>query len=167
MSVDGDGTLPGQYGNLPGGTNVHSSFDLDDVKATATLTFLDVGPVRFGGGLGLEYFNTEIKTDAQSGLASEKVEAEAAVPLVVAEAQLTLGPFRAVGSIGGMTGEWGDSDGTFLDAELSARFAILEYLEIFASYRYIELNAEASSSGQDFKLDLDLSGPTVGLALRF
>jgi hypothetical protein len=166
MSVDGSGTLPGSFGDLPPGSNVNSSFDLDDVKATATLTLLDIGPVRLAAGLGVEYFNAEFKAEPNIG-PTQKIEAEAPVPLGVAEGQLTLGPFRALASVAGMTGEWGDSDGTFLDAELSARFAVFDYFELFASYRYIQFNAKASTNGQDFKMDLDLSGPTVGLALRF
>jgi hypothetical protein len=166
MSVDGDGTLPGPFGDIPGGSNVSSSFDLDDVKATATLTLLDVGPFRFAAGLGVEYFNAEFKAESNVG-GEQKIEAEAPVPLGVVEGQLTFGPFRALASFAGMTGSWGDSDGTFLDGELSARFAVFEYLELFASYRYIQINAEASTGGQDFEMNVDLSGPTVGLALRF
>ncbi|MFO0983691.1 MAG: hypothetical protein U1E76_18505 [Planctomycetota bacterium] len=63
-SGDGDGTLAGNFGDLAPGSQVDSSFDVTDVKATATLDLLSLGPLRLAAGAGLEHVDFDLEARA-------------------------------------------------------------------------------------------------------
>ncbi|MFO0983690.1 MAG: hypothetical protein U1E76_18500 [Planctomycetota bacterium] len=72
-----------------------------------------------------------------------------------------------LGSLAGMTGEWGDVSGPLLDGELSVRLKPFPFLEFFVGYRYLTFDAEGRDDGRSFDADLTLSGYLAGATVRF
>ena len=61
-----------------------------------------------------------------------------------------------------MAGTIGDVDGTYWDVEALLRYQATGLIEIFAGYRFINIDVEGEADGQRFDSDLILSGWMVG-----
>ena len=163
----GSATTTSSLGSIPAGTPVDSDFRTSLWKATVTGNLADLGPVRLAAGLGVVRLDLDLSVHASASGLTEKRSASANVPVLVADARLPLDPFRVRASLAGITGDFGDSSGTFLDAELRAGFEFLPGRELFAGYRYVHDTLSGVSKGNDFDFEMHLHGVLFGLEVRF
>lgn len=164
----GTGTLTANFGNISAGTQVRSDMELWNLQGAALFELLNLGPVRFAPGLGVNYFTGDIGVASLTGPSiSENVSIDAPLPLLYGEAEVALGTLRGIVDIGWISGEYGDVDGTFLDLAGTVRLELAKHAELFAGYRWIEADVKGTVDGQAFQGDLVLQGWFLGGSLRF
>jgi hypothetical protein len=61
----------------------------------------------------------------------------------------------------------GDADGSYLDVEALVRVNPLPHLELFAGYRFIDIDAEGTADNRRFEAAFQLHGWMVGGGVTF
>ena len=165
---DGQGTLSATFGGLNAGTNVESTIEMVNARASLHFSLLDLGVFRLSPGVSVDYFDVDmtVRDTANLGL-FERVEVEAPVPMLFAQAEVDLGIVAATLDIGGIKVDLPDADGTYFDIEALARFTPFTHFEVFAGYRYIRLDADGTADGQPFVAELDMRGWMIGGGIKF
>jgi hypothetical protein len=166
--ADGRGAIAEGFGDIPGGTAVESSIDVQNLRAAWTFELLDLGPVTLAPGIGLDWF--AIDTDVRSVTAisvREQVRVEAPVPMVFLRAAVDFDVVRVDVLAGGLAVDAADLDGTFVDLEGRLTLAPWDGVEFFVGYRRITVDATSVVDGEDFGTDVVLDGLNFGGALRF
>lgn len=163
----GSGTLTVPFGNISASTPVNSSLDLVDVKAAATFTLLDIGPVRIAPGVAVNYLDVDLQVAAPSLSITETVDGQVPVPMVFAQGEVDLGMVALTADVGGIVLDVGDLDGTAWDVEALLRVQPLSHVEVFGGFRWISYELAGTSGGQPFTADLELRGWFVGGGVTF
>lgn len=170
-SASGDGKVTADFGNISSGSQVTSELDLTLAQGRVLFDVLERGGFELGAGLAAQWIDTSLAvTETTFGLA-ESVDLAQAVPLLAARAGFDLGklgllPLAIELSAAGIQASFADIEGTILDLEALAR---LDFgtLGLFAGWRYLLIEIDGMSSGQDFAGDVTLEGFVAGLTLRF
>ncbi|HET6204450.1 MAG TPA: hypothetical protein VFI25_16795 [Planctomycetota bacterium] len=165
--IDGDDTLAAAFGGLPAGTAVDTEGKFTVVRGAVLISGIDAGIVKIRPGLGVDVVYLDL--EAKSGVlgATEKLEAQGAVPLLVLNGEVDLGPLRGLVDVSGIRGDYRDVTGTFLDGEATLRLKVGGPAELFAGYRYLRLELEGTSNGAAFDSNFRFHGPLAGIAVRF
>ena len=164
------GTLQAEFGDLIIGQLVDTEIEFINAKVGATFDLIDLGFLRLSPGLAVDYVGLDMSVDAVgSGIigGNEVLDIQAPVPLLFVQAEADVGPVSAIVDAGGVTVDYGDVDGTFVDVEALLRVEPASNLELFAGYRWISLEGAGDASGQEFDGDLVMAGWFVGGALTF
>jgi hypothetical protein len=167
-AAEGRGAIAEGFGDIPGGTAVESTLDVQNVRAAWTWELFDLGPLTLAPGIGLDWF--AIDTDVRSLTAisvREQVRVEAPVPMVFVRAAVDFDVVRADVLAGGLAVDAADLDGTFVDLEGRLTIAPWDGVEFFVGYRRITVDATSVVDGEDFGTDVVLDGLNFGGALRF
>ena len=163
----GRGTLSTQYGNLAGGTTVDSDLTFTNLKASLAFE-IGLGPVSVAPGIAVDVFDLDLLVGDTVGIATERIDIVAPVPLAFVRAEADLAIVGAVAELGYITvPDIGDVEGTFWDAELLVEVRPTPLLHLFAGYRHIHMDGEGSTDDREFAVDLDLSGWMIGGGVRF
>lgn len=155
------------FGEISAGTDVNTKLDLRNLKAAVVFNLIDIGVFRLAPGIGASVFDMDLEVQDLSLSTTESIEVLAPVPMAFVQAEVDVAWFEAVLDVGGMYIEIEDADGAFVDVEALVRFKPADHLEIFAGLRYIMLDVEGESEGQDFQGDLYLTGWMIGGGIRF
>ena len=145
-------------------SEVSSSVDMDiyDLGLTWNLLNIDDLPVRIqiGPELSVKVVDANVSMVDQAAGLSESASLIAAVPTLGARARVGLSDWGAlVGRVGYM-----EYDGnSFIDVDGQIEFSPIPLVGVFAGYRFLDLEIEASGLFVDATLD----GPYAGVFARF
>ena len=167
LSDVADGRVTRQFGNITVGTDVHTEVKMINLKSALTFDVLDTPFLTISPGIAIDYFDFDVNVSAPSLGVSERLKAQAPVPLLFGQVTTSLGPVAASLEGGWMSADVGDANGTFLDLEAMLRLRVGLGAHLFAGYRYISIDANGVASGQRFDADFNLQGWMVGAGYRF
>jgi hypothetical protein len=168
--ADADITIGGT--TIPAAENVDSELDL---TLSGALLLWDVVPtdlVELSLGLGVVYADESASiTSLGPAVAGQRVSTDEQAPLPVVGARLGFELWKLhVEALGrGLQIDVDNVDARFFDVDASASFEFLGggdhgSLGLVAGYRLIELDAEYEDGGSDVDIEVDFSGPYLGLA---
>jgi len=145
-------------------TNVSSDVDvkLYDIGLTWYLINSDDSSVKFklGPELAVKIADADVSmTDLTTGI-KEQASGIIPIPTLGLRSQLSLGDMFGIIARAGYITYNGNS---FLDAEVQLEFSPVPMVGIYAGYRLFDLKVDEN----DIFLDLQYSGPFVGLMVRF
>ena len=164
---DSTGTLQANFGDITAGLLVNTETEFFNAKGAVTFDILDVGFLRLSPGLAVDYFDIDVSVTAVGLGAQENLDVQAPVPMLFAQAEATVGPVAATVDVGGIAIDVGDVDGTYFDVEALLRVAPVSHIEVFAGYRWINMDGKGTADGQDFDADLTLQGWFLGGGFTF
>ena len=124
---------------------------------------------RFGPTIGVNLMRVDLEVVADNvlGVTSERVDESAPVPAIGARLEVPVGDFLLTGDIQGLMVNFDEFDGTFLDLSATLTWRPAENMAAFFGYRYMSVDVTGTVSGQDYSVDMKLSGPFAGFELRF
>lgn len=168
-TVDADITIGGT--TIPANENVDSEVDLTMSGALLLWDIIPTDTVELSIGVGAVYADESAKfTSLGPAVAGQSVATDEQAPLPVLGARLGFEVWRLdVEALGrGLQVDIDNVDATFYDVDLSASFDVLGgedhgVLGLVAGYRLIQLQAEYEDNGSDVDVDIDFSGPYLGL----
>lgn len=166
---DGTGTLQANFGNNPlltAGAPVRSEFDLISAKAAYAFE-IGFGPVSVSPGIALDYIDLDVSVRDLIGIAEERVELNAPIPLAFLRGELDLDVVSAVVETGYMAVNVEDVDGSLFDVEAMVVGHPTSLLELFVGYRLLNLKVDGRIDNDDFDADIRLGGFFLGGGLRF
>ncbi len=168
FSQDGRGTLSSDFGDIPAGTSVESSFDFDNLKAFWSFDVLDLEVFRLAPGVGVDLMRIDATVESVTAVSAfENIDVMAPVPMLFLEGEVDVGLVNAVVEAGWMSVDLGDADGTFWDVEARVDVPLGDTFGVFAGYRYLSIDSSGDTDGQAFDADLTLDGWMLGGRLRF
>jgi len=163
----GSGTLTFDFGNISAGTTVDSDIEFNNLKVALTLDIIDVAGVRLSPGVGVDLFDVKMSVKDTTMLIDESVDELLPVPMVFVKGELALGPVTATVDAGGMSATVQELNGSYWDIEGLVRLKLFSNLEAFAGYRYISIDGDGTSEGQDFDVNVVLDGWMIGGGVSF
>jgi hypothetical protein len=156
----------GDSGTLVAGTPVNTNFEM--LNAKGSLAFeIDLGPVSIAPGVCANYFDLDVRVRDQIGIADERVELNAPVPMAFVRGKVDLGIVSGIAEVGYMAIDIDDVDTKFLDAEVLVMVHPTAMLDLFAGYRLLDLDADGEIDGDSFDADLQIGGFLIGGGVRF
>ena len=156
----------GDSGTLVAGTPVRSDFEMFNAKASLAFE-IDLGPVSLAPGVCANYFDLDVRVRDLIGIADERVELQAPVPMAFVRGEVDLAIVSGIVEVGYMAIDIDDVETKFLDLELLAMVHPTAMLDLFVGYRMLDLDAEGEIDGDSFDADLQIGGFLVGGGLRF
>ncbi|MCA8973205.1 MAG: hypothetical protein KDC98_00715 [Planctomycetes bacterium] len=167
FSDEGQGVLSANFGsNLVANTSVVSSFDLTSIKASYAFE-IPMGPVSISPGLAVNFVDLSILVRDGLNIASEDVQLQAPLPMLFARAEVDIGIATLVGEGGYVAIDVQDIAAKMLDLEALVQFDVFGPLELFAGYRYINLQGDGLIDDDSFDINLGLSGFLIGGGITF
>ncbi len=172
----GDGVLTGELSDegttLPAGTDVATTIDLDLYSALVTFDVIPSEMFELGFGLGMHFADLEALVASRDPLTpgSILVDETIPIPVLALQAGFAIDRFDVSALLSGIAVEVDGDEATFFDVDLMARFRFLEEgvsLSIVGGWRFTRLDAEYDDGGDSTDVDLELSGPYLGLVLAF
>jgi hypothetical protein len=165
--------LAASYGDIPAGRLVDAELKVSNLKIGVLTDILDLGPVEVSGGLAFNYFDvamnvTELEPRGplnQTGF--ENSEFQAPVPMLYLRGAVDAGVVRGELSLAWLEAKVADVDGLFLDIDAMLVMSPMPAVDIFAGYRYINIDVDGRLDEQLFTTKLDLSGWYLGLGITF
>ena len=170
-SQTGTGVLDGTFGDIGGlgpGAVVTSELEFNNLKASWTWDLVEVGVFRFSPGFAINIFDIDTRVSSVTPVSAfEEVSVFAPVPMIYLQSEVDLQYVIANLDVGGMHIDLRDAKGTYWDIDAMLRVRPFEQFEIFGGYRYLEMDADGRTEGQDFSADIKLSGWFCGGMFNF
>jgi hypothetical protein len=164
----GAGTLLGtQYGDIPAGTAVTSYLEFSNVKAAAHFDLFDFGVLRLAPGVGVDFIDLDLEVTELGTSRFERLNNEVFVPMVFAQAEVDLGVVAATLDVGYMQASLDDAKGSYLDVEGLVRVTPMPFVELFAGYRFLDLDARGHADERRYEADVRLHGWMLGGGITF
>lgn len=164
---EGTGTLQANFGNISSGVDVRSKLEFTNVKGSFSFD-IDLGPLRVSPGLAVDFFDAHLEVADTGGLVSETIDEPLPLPLLFLGAGADFGILSLDGEVGYLdTPKVQGIEGKVLDAEAMLRLKPMPLLELFAGYRFLNLQASGEFNQDRGSLDLDIQGWVVGGGIRF
>lgn len=161
-----NGSLQNPYGTLPQGSGVDSDYSLTNLKGAATLDLINLGFARIAPGVCLNILEVSTKSEVTSNPAlNEDRSTLLTIPQVFLQAEVDLGYVDLVVEGGWMEASVSDINGRLIDLEAIFRIRPIDHVEVFAGYRWLDLDADGIQDDQAFDNDITFSGFTFGLGL--
>ncbi|MDT8419685.1 MAG: hypothetical protein RQ754_04585 [Desulfuromonadales bacterium] len=156
----GDFTFNGQ--DFSGSVKGDVSADIYDISYSYNLLNLDDLPTRLqlGFEVAVKIIEGEASLSETSTTVEESVSGTAPIPTLGLRTRVALADF--IGLIG-RVGYMEYDDNSFVDAEAQLEFSPFPMTGIYAGYRIFDLEVNES----DLLLDVDFSGPYLGVFARF
>jgi hypothetical protein len=175
-SISGDGTLSATMSQggvtLPSGTTVDSSLDYDTLSAYGTFDFIPGDTFELGLGAGIT--GLKLKGDITSTNpgtpGSVSFDETFAIPVLAVFGAVNLGPIETSALLSGMKLDYSGNNVTYTDIDLMAAWRFLDKAvkaKLAVGWRQLSTKADFSSSGDDYEVDVTLSGPYLGLTIGF
>jgi hypothetical protein len=165
----GTGVLQANFGDSPiltAGTPVSTELEMVNVKGAYAFE-IDLGPVSVSPGIALDYFDLTLEVEDLIGIASEKAELRAPLPLAFLRGEVDIGPVSAVAEVGYMQVDVDDVEVSLFDLEALLMVEPVPLVHFFAGYRLLALDAEGEIDGDAFDADLTIDGFLIGGGIRF
>lgn len=163
----GDGTLSGDFGDIPAGTPVESDLDFIDVTGSWSYDLLPDDDVRLAPGVQIAFYSLDVSARATSISAFENVDTSVLAPMPYIDAGIDFGYVSLQANFGVIAADLGDADGRYWDAEALVRLQPSEDFEFIGGFRYLLIDAHGRASSRDFDADLDVYGWFLGGGVRF
>lgn len=161
------GTLQADFGNIPAGITVDTDLELNVLKGAVTFDVIDFGFLRVSPGIAVDYFDVDMTVTAVGIGIAEDLDIDVPVPMPFVEVEGAVGPVALTVGGGGMQVDYSDVEGTYWDVEGLLRFSPVDHFELFAGYRWIDVDGGGTADGQDYDTNLTLQGWFVGAGLVF
>ena len=165
LESDGNGTLTGDFGDIPSGSSVSAALDFLAINGVYTYEVLRKKNLRLAVGAEVAFYQLDLGVIA--GASRESVTTDTIVPMPHVEAETFFGDFSALGSIAAMGADLGDGSGRYFDTSLTVRWKVLPEFDVFGGYRFLLVDAYGSASGRDFDSDVEVQGWFIGGGIRF
>lgn len=165
----GEGVLQANFGDSPlliAGTPVRSDIELANIKGSY-LFQIDLGPVAISPGIAVDWFDLDVRVRDRFGIADERVELQAPVPLLMLRGEVDLGVVGAMAEVGYLEVDVDDIQASLLDIEAMLTLKPAWWFDLFAGYRSLAIDADGLVDGDSVDADLTISGFIVGGGLRF
>ena len=167
----GDGTVTADFGGISAGSTVTTDLDLTMAHGRLVFDLLDMDVLTAGVGLAANWVDMELEARETTFGVDESLDLEQIVPLLAAHVATRIDvpmliPLRFDLNAAGIALDYKDIDGTMLDLE-ALLHGELGHFGVFAGYRYVMMDVEGVSSGQEYDGDVTLSGWLIGLNVRF
>ena len=165
----GEGVLQANFGDSPllvAGTPVRSELEMTNIKGSY-LFQIDLGPVAISPGIAVDYFDLDVQVRDAIGIANERVELQAPVPLAMLRGEVDLGIVSAMAEVGYMRVDVDEVSGSLLDIEAMLMVHPTALIDLFVGYRSLMLTADGEIDGDTFDTDLQVGGLILGGGLRF
>lgn len=173
---DGDGVLEADLSQggvtITAGTTVASELDLGLYSGIVTFDLIPVDNFELGLGLGATVVDFDASfTDTGSG---DRVATDESVPipLLAARAGAAFGPVDLSALAGGMKVKFDGDDASYVDLDLMARLRVLGGGErltgwVALGWRQVDLNVDYDDGDDSVEVDMQFSGPYLGITLAF
>jgi hypothetical protein len=165
----GEGVLQANFGDSPlliAGAPVQSELQMTNIKGSY-LFQIDLGPVAISPGIAVDYFDLDVQVRDLIGIANERVDLQAPVPLAMLRGEVDLGVVSAMAEVGYMRVDVDDVSGSLLDIEAMLMVHPTSMVDLFVGYRSLQLVADGEIDGDTFDTDLQIGGLMFGGGLRF
>ena len=165
----GEGVLQANFGDSPlliAGAPVQSQLEMTNIKGSY-LFQIDLGPVAISPGIAVDYFDLDVQVRDVIGIANERVDLQAPVPLAMLRAEVDIGFLSAMAEVGYMRVDVDDVSGSLLDIEAMLMVHPTSMVDLFVGYRSLQLVADGEIDGDAFDADLRVGGLVFGGGLRF
>lgn len=168
----GSSLLTSAYGDIPAGTSVNSELRFSNVKLGILTDVVDVGPVEVSAGMAFNYFDVDMDVASVLPLpapntVSEESNFHAPVPMLYVRGAVDTGVVRGELSLAWIEADVADVQGLFLDVDATVVFSPVPALDVFAGYRYINMDVDGKLDGQQFTTHTQLSGWYLGAGITF
>lgn len=165
----GTGVLEADFGDsgvLVAGTPVRTDLQMFNVKGAYAFE-IELGPVSLSPGIAVDYFDLDLEVADLIGIATERLELSAPIPLPFLRGEVRLGIFSAVAELGYMQLDVEDVDTTFFDAEAMLMVRPTPLLDFFVGYRSLQIDATGEVDGDALDTDMQIGGFMVGGGIHF
>ncbi len=169
FSETGGGQLASnhQFGDILPGSLISSRVEFLNIKTAVHFDLLSLGVFRFSPGLGLDVFDLDAQISQVGTSNYERIDNVAFVPMLFGQAEVDLGVVAGTLDVGWIDVDLEDADGSYLDLEALVRVNPLKHLELFAGYRFINIDAKGTADSRRFEAEFDLHGWMVGGGVTF
>jgi hypothetical protein len=155
---------------IPSGVPVSTTMDLGIYSFIAAYNLIP-GDYRLGLGLGVMGLDLEITYTALSDNAQIKIDETYPLPLLALSGSANWKRLEFAALIGGAYINYeGDKVG-YLNADIAARYAFYKGNRVSGmvslGYRYIGMVLDIEADNAMFNLDMDFTGPYVGLRIKY
>lgn len=175
-SFDGDGTLEAdlsQGGNtIVAGTDVKSNLDFDMLNAVLTFDLFPGDTIEAGIGFGAALLALDASITDPLGASDISLDESLPMPLVAARLGAKFWRLDIEALLSGMALDIDGNDATFYDLDLAARMRVLGSGDhttghLVLGYRHVALDVDYDDGGDAVELDLEFTGPYIGLRILF
>ncbi|MFQ5506293.1 MAG: hypothetical protein ACE5F1_16110 [Planctomycetota bacterium] len=172
LDDQGTGRLKADFGTISAATDISTDLDIKVYKAAMLFDLFDFGAVRVAPGFAADVLDTTILVSPLIAPAlNEDVDQIVPIPMLFAQAEIDFGIFEVVADAGWLSLDVDQGaiavDGSLLDLEALVRFKPLSNVHLFAGYRYVNFEIEATTNTDNGRLDLVFSGWMVGAGFSF
>ncbi|MFT4542279.1 MAG: hypothetical protein ACI841_001338 [Planctomycetota bacterium] len=167
-TIDTDITLGGS--TVTTGSAVNSSLDVSALSAAITW---DLPIPIFDFGLGIGATQLDLDVDIDPGAASSiGTEVSEVIPLGVVRAGFSLAGFEIGATLGLISVDVGDLNGSVTDLDLNASYGLIggdERLRgaVVLGYRHFEVQSEYDDGNSEVDVDFTIAGPYIGVSVSF
>jgi len=175
-SFDGDGTLEADLtqggSTIVAGTDVESELDFDMLNAVLTFDLFPGDTIEAGIGFGAALLALDASITDPVGAADISLDEALPMPLVAARLGAKFWRLDLEALLSGMAMDIDGNDATFYDLDLTARMRVLGSGDhttghLVLGYRQVALDVDYDDSGDAVELDLEFTGPYIGLRFLF
>ena len=168
----GRSALNSPYGDIPAGTAVDTELRVSNAKLGVLRDVVNVGPFMLSGGMAFSYFDVDMDVESLVPLAApntvyEESNFQAPVPMLCVRGSMEAKSVRSEVSIAWIEADIADVQGLFFDVDAMVVYTPIPAFDIFAGYRYINLDVDGKLDGQQFTTHVELSGWYVGAGITF
>lgn len=163
----GSSVLTSAYGDIKSGTSVNSELRFSNVKLGILTDVVDVGPVEVSAGMAFSYMDVDMDVASFNNLSYEESNFQAPVPMLYVRGAVDTGVVRGELSLAWIEADVADVQGLFFDADATVVFSPVPALDVFAGYRYINMDVDGKLDGQQFTTNTQLSGWYLGAGITF
>lgn len=154
------------------GDPVKSEIDFGVYSGAWTFDLVPGDTIEVGIGLGVTVLDFDASFTDQ--LTSQTIQTDETVPVpnLVGRVGANLGPVEVSGLVNWIDLGYKDTNASFLDIDAMARLRIFGDSNRFsghvaAGYRFVDVQAEYEDSGDSVDVDVEFSGPWIGLSVSF
>jgi len=165
FDASGNGTLVGDYGGIPAGSQVTTSTEMFAIAANYGYELLRGDRYRLAVGGQAGYYKLDVA--ARSTIGREAVSTDVLVPMPFLELELLLGPLTIGANAAIMGADLGDASGRYWDMEGNVRWQATKEFDLMAGYRYILIDAYGTATSRDFDADVDVQGVFITAGIKF
>ena len=145
---------------------------LSNAKLGFLRDVVNAGPVMVSAGLAFSYFDVDMDVASTKPLAApntvyEESNFQAPVPMLYVRGSVEAKSVRAELSLAWIEADIADVQGLFFDVDAMLVYSPVPAFDIFAGYRYINLDVDGKLDGQQFTTHVELSGWYLGAGITF
>lgn len=175
-SHSGEGTADAQLSDgtvtISAGDPVKSEIDFGVYSGAWTFDLVPGDTIEVGLGLGVTVLDVNAHFTDQATSGTIKSDELVPVPNLVGRLGANLGPVELSGLVSWIDLGYRDTDASYLDVDAMARVRIFGDSNRFsghiaAGYRFMDVKANYEDSGNSVGVDVEFSGPWIGLSVSF